>query len=330
MKTEKALFRWRSKAFLAGFSLFLTAALAAPAGAAGCKSAPLEKTSLVVIGEPVAAVCYRLKVAPEAWVGRKTFWEQGGQMSAAAEFLGCPNSFTGPRLKEGLARIGQIKPDLVLVSMPDCRYKPDLSYEKPLGLLRDAGFSPLIVDFKAGPAPAVQKIAATLDRTADGEKLIQTYETGMQRARGFMANVPAGLRVAVVAGTFQDATGKSFLRLEAAGGYTDEFLLKPMKAVNVAAEITAPDAKVAKGHIALRGMEKVLEARPDAIAVTGDALAVFRAVAVALAKRPDLATVPAAKHFTMYPLPFYAEADPLAYPEVLARWAAALAPAGGK
>lgn len=313
-------------AFTAFAALLLTALGANPCAAAGCKSAPLEKTSLVVLGEPVATVCYRLKVAPEAWVGRKSFWPEGEQMSAVAEFLGCPNSFTGPRQNEGLARIGQIKPALLMAAMPNCRYKPDLSYEKALGMLRDAGYAPLVVDFKDGPVPAVEKIAAALDRGADGEKLIRAYETGMQRARDFVARVPAGLRLAVVSGTFQDATGKSFLRLEAAGGYTDDLILKPMKAVNVAVDIAAPDVRIDKGHIALRSLEKVLEARPDAIASTGDALAVFRAMAEALAKRPELADVPAARHFAVYPLPFYAEADPLAYPEVLTRWASALAP----
>jgi hypothetical protein len=81
------------------------AVAAATCAAAGCKSASPEKTSPVVLGEPVAALCYRLKVAPEARAGRKTFWEQGEQMSAAAEFLGCPHSFTGPGQMEGLARI---------------------------------------------------------------------------------------------------------------------------------------------------------------------------------------------------------------------------------
>jgi ABC-type Fe3+-hydroxamate transport system substrate-binding protein len=301
-------------------------ALSTHSAMAGCAAPALERSSLVVIGDPIAAVCYRLGVAPLAWVGRRSLMENGDVLAAASEVLGCPNAFCGPRQEMALKRIVELAPEKLLITPTDCKYRPDLSYEKPLRLLKEAGFQPVFIDFAGGPEPAVRRIAAALDRAEDGERLIRTYEKGMRRARNFMARVPAGLRLAVVAGTFQEATGKSFLRLEAAGGYSDDFLLKPLQAVNVAGDITGPDVKIDKGHIALRSLEKVLEARPDAIAVTGDPLPVFRAMAETLAHRPDLATVPAARQFAVYPLPFYAETDPLAYPEVLTRWALALAP----
>ncbi len=321
-RNDKRLFRLKAASLLLLF--FSIAAAPVSPVIAGCAAPALERLSLVVIGDQIASVCYRLGVAPAAWVGRKSLMNNGDVLAAAAEPLGCPGVFCGPRQAAALKRIIDLRPEKLLATPPACRYRPDLSYEKPLAALKAAGMAPVFIDFNDGPAPAVRQIAAELGRSEQGENLIAAYEKEMARARQRMAALPRGLRVALVSGTFQAQTGKSFLRLEAAGGYTDELILKPMGAVNVAAEVLAADAKISKGHAVLRRLDKVLEARPDIIAATGDALAVSAAIAETLSRRPELARTPAVRNGAIHALPFYAETDPLACPEVLLRWAAAL------
>jgi ABC-type Fe3+-hydroxamate transport system substrate-binding protein len=305
-------------------------ALSAAPAAAGCAAPALERQPLVVLGDRIATVCHRLGVAPAAWVGRRSLMDNGDVLAAASEPLGCPNAFCGKRQKAALERIRTLSPAKLLVSPPGCIYRPDLSYEKPLKSLEAEGFAPVFIDFTDGPLPAVRRIATELGRSEQGEILVAAYEKEMARARQRMEAVPRGVRVAVVSGTFQAGTGKSFLRLEAAGGYTDDLILKPMGAVNVAADVLAADAKIGKGHAILRRLDKVLEARPDVIAATGDALAVSAAIAETLARRPELADAPAVRHGAVHALPFHADADPLGYPEVLMRWAAALEKSGGR
>jgi len=286
---------------------------------AACRSKALVKRPIVVIGEPLAAVCLRLNIAPLAWVGRKSLWEDGARLSAASEALGCPGRLSGPKGLAMIKRIRALDPKAVYMTHLKCRYRPDIDYRKIRKALRAEGIEPRIIAFDNDPMAAVQEFSVALDRAADGEKLAANYEKAFQRARARLAAVPKGLRVAVVSGTFQTATGKCFTRLEAAGGYSDAFVLKAAGAVNVAADIVQNSDKIDKGHLVLRRLDRVLAARPDVIAATGDALPVAVKVAGALRRSASQEAAPA-----VFALPLYVGADPLAYPDVLTRWAVAL------
>lgn len=287
--------------------------------AAGCRSQALEKRPIVVIGEPLAAVCLRLNIAPLAWVGRKSLWEPGKVLSAGSPALGCPGRISGAKGPSMIKHIQSLKPQAVYMTHLKCRYRPNIDYRKIQAALRAKGIEPRIIAFDKDPMAAVREFATALDRAADGEKLIAAYAKNLKRARARMAEVPRGLRVVVLAGTYQATTGKCFTRLEAAGGYSDAGVLKEAGALNVAADIVRDGEKMDKGHMALRRLDRVLASRPDLIAATGDPLPVSARVADALQRADGLGHVP-----TVFALPLYVEADPLAYPEVLNRWATAL------
>jgi hypothetical protein len=218
-----------------------------------------------------------------------------------------------------IQRIKVLQPRAVYMTHLKCRYRPDIDRRKIQEALQAEGLEPVVIDFESDPAAAVRAFATALDRAADGEALIADYEKALQRARMRLAAVPRGLRVAVLSGTFQAATGKCFTRLEAAGGYSDAMVLEAAGAVNVAADIVREGEKIHKGHLVLRRLDRVLAARPDLIAATGDALPVSVGIAGTLNGATRFETAP-----VVFALPLYVGADPLAYPEVLTRWAAAL------
>ncbi len=277
---------------------------------AACKGEAYQKRPIVVIGERAVAICLKLKVAPLAWVGRKNLWDDSSQLNAASEFLGCPGRLSGSDGKAMLERIRELAPETVYMGFSSCLYRPGIKREMLVNKFREAGIEPVMIDFSQGPAPAVRKLAGDLGVVQAGKELIRDYEKRLAAAKKRLAKVPKGIRVAVVSGSFQDTTGKVFTRLEAPGGYSDRFILKPCGAVNVAGDVLSEGATIDKGHVQMRKLDKVMAARPDLIAATGDGLAVMLRASSAF---------PA-----VFPLPLYADADPLAYPEILTRWASVL------
>jgi ABC-type Fe3+-hydroxamate transport system substrate-binding protein len=109
--------------------------------------------------------------------------------------------------------------------------------------------------------------------------------------------------------------GKSILRVEAPGGYSDRFLLEPLGCVNVGGFFKPSNGKAAKGHYPVRkkksGMvlSPLIKANPDVIIITGDVFAVQKALSRTIMKNPALAAVPAIKNLDIYSLPFYADSS---------------------
>lgn len=278
---------------------------------AGCKGAAFQKQPIVVIGEQAVAICLKLRVAPLAWVGRKSLWDEASQLTASSESLGCPGRLSGPEGEAIIKHIQTLSPETVYFGFSPCPYRPGIREEDLVQKLRKAGIEPVMLDFSRGPTSGVRTLAKGLGMAEAGEKLLSDYEKRLAAAKKRLAKVHQGIRVAVISGSFQEGTGKFFTRLEASGGYTDRFILEPCGAVNVASEVLSEGAKIDKGHVQMRKLDKVMAARPDLIAATGDALA------VCLRASGDLSP-------PVFPLPLYAETDPLAYPEALTRWAAVL------
>jgi hypothetical protein len=93
-----------------------------------CQLEKMEQRPIVVIGDPLAALCLRLKIAPVAWVGRKSLWDKGPVLSAASEFLGCYGRLSGPKGPDVVARIKQLSPDAVYMTHLSCLYRPDIKF----------------------------------------------------------------------------------------------------------------------------------------------------------------------------------------------------------
>jgi len=157
---------------------------------------------------------------------------------------------------------------------------------------------------------------------ADG--VLTDYARAMGKTRKKMAGRKFARTVAILRGTYQAATGKTFLRVEAPDGYADRFLLKPMAIENVGGKVFAVGKKPSKGHVAIRKLDGLIAAAPEAIVMTGDAIAVQKVLAEAMRKNPALAEVPAIQTHSIYSLPGYIDSSVIEYPLVLRRWADAL------
>jgi len=303
------------------FSLFPAASSSA------CLRAPVpEKIDGVMIGERIVSTAFRLGVVPEAMVGRLSLWEGSDKVSGVTGFLGCPRGFSSKKQKEVIGRIKNKGISIAYVEDPPvpCLYVPGLSYKNSCELLEKQGVAIEKIDFTNGLFPAVRQIAKKFGKQEQAESVIAGYQKSLSRAQKEMAKVRPGIRVAILSGIYQKKTGKTFVRMETKGGYTDQFILDKCGAVNIAPEIMRQSDKPSKGHVMIQKLERVLEANPDLIAITGDAFAVIHGLNKALMKNTKLKQTAAVSSCAILPLPFYSEADPLGYPEVLMKWAGGL------
>jgi hypothetical protein len=293
---------------------------------AACSSIPIEKKDVVIIGERAVSTALHLNILPTAWVGNKDLWEGAATARAGARFLSCSKGLAGhkkTKVKNALQQYKEL-PVLLSKAAPPCRYKTDITPAEIEKQLNAWGVTPVIMDFTQGVDKAVTALGDYFDCPDKAAAELATYHKLMDKANAMAPKVKPGLKVAVISGTLQTATGKSFLRLEAPGGYTDTYILDKLKARNLADAIITPKNKISKGHLAIRKIDKVLAANPDVIVITGDSIAVQTAIARAVAKHPELSDTPALKHQAVFSLPFYSDADPLAYPNILMQWITAL------
>jgi ABC-type Fe3+-hydroxamate transport system substrate-binding protein len=237
--------------------------------------------------------------------------------------LGCPNCLTkkkaAPLLK--FAKQHQIRRVLIEKSDPFCTYVPALQLEKIARFLDGKGMDIQYVDFSNGMEAAVRQTAGILGRTDRADALLDEYAKQMKKTRKKMDGKQFVKTVVIFSGTFQAATGKTFLRVEVPGGYADRFLLKPMGIENVGNKVYDPNKKPSKGHVSVRKLDGLIDAAPDAIVMTGDAVAVQKALVEAICKNPGLIDVPAVRAHAIYSLPGYIDSSVIEYPQILRRWA---------
>ena len=298
-----------------------------PAAAQASPAAVPQPAAVIMIGDRLVDVAHGLGVVPAAMSVRCSLWPKCASLQTAVQVLGCPNCLTKkkavPLLK--FAEKHDIRRVLIEKSDPFCTYVPNLQLEKIATFLDGKGFVIEFVDFTKGLAPAVRQAAALLNCPEKAADLLSNHEKALARVRKKMTGREYVKKVVIINGTYQEATGKAFLRIEASGGYADKFLLRPMGIENACYQMVDAEKLPSKGHIAIRKLDGLIEAAPDAIVMTGDAIAVQKALAAALAKSPDLARVPALKNHAVYSLPGYIDSSVMEYPQILRRWADVLA-----
>ena len=299
---------------------FVPAAQASPA-------AVPQPAAVIMIGDRLVDVAHGLGVVPAAMSVRCSMWPLCERINTAVQVLGCPNCLTKkkavPLLK--FAEKHDIRRVLIEKSDPFCAYVPDLELEKIATFLDGKGFAIEFVDFTNGLASAVRQAAALLNCPEKAADLLSNHEKALEQTRKKMTGRNYVKKVVIINGTYQPATGKAFLRIEAPGGYADRFLLRPMGIENACYQMVDAEKLPSKGHIAIRKLDGLIAAAPDAIVMTGDALAVQKALASALAKSPALAGVPALKNHAVYSLPGYIDSSVVEYPRILRKWADVLA-----
>ena len=290
---------------------------------AGPTVRPLKQINALIVGERVMDIANSLGYAPKAFVGRYSLWDMGSQIGKATDVLGCPvkvckkspNTVPNALDKMNIKRViiekhpeyclyKKINPECILEKIKD---RKDLSIE--------------FVDFSKGLEQAVHKTAELLGCSEKAAALMDKYNKDMKLAEKNLAKIRPKQKVVLLSGTFQRDTGKTFLRVEAPGGYSDQYMLAPLKAKNVGNALASENAKTTKGHFTIRKLTGLAKADPDIIVIFGDVAAVQKALHKATIKHPELAEVKALRDNAVYSLPFYADCGPLEYPAHLNKWA---------
>ena len=288
-----------------------------------CKST-LKTIDAIILGERVVDIAYNLGYTPKASVGRFSFWDMQDKLELVSVRIGCPvcvckkkpNSLPNALKEMGIKR-------LIIEKSPNyCLYKPDINPDCALKHVKNQ--NDLIieyVDFSNGLESAVKQTAKLLGCSEKVVEVMEKYNHNTEIAKKNIAKVRHGKKVVLLSGTFQRNTGKTFIRVEAAEGYSDKYMLKPLKAKNVGDALKTGKSKNSKGHFSVRSLKNLVLANPDIIVIFGDTAAVQKALSKGTQKNPEFANITALKNNAVYALPFYADCGVLEYPINLNKWA---------
>jgi len=289
------------------------------------KEAP-RRIKAIMVGDRLVDIAYNLGVLPEATSVRCSIWPMCKQLLSASQVLGCPKCIVdkNPTIVPDTAKKRGIKRIIIEKHPSFCIYKPKVKPSNIVPLLKGKGLSIEYVDFSQGLESAIRQAAKLLGCQSRADALINRYRKALAKAKNALPREKLLKKVIIINGTYQGSTGKTFLRVEMPGGYSDRFLLEPLGCTNVGDILKSPNKKVDKGHFLIRKLEALASAQPDAIVMTGDAFAVQKALAAAVKNNPALARVPAIKDLAIYCLPFYADSSVIEYPAILRQWIDAL------
>ncbi|MBW2607789.1 MAG: ABC transporter substrate-binding protein [Deltaproteobacteria bacterium] len=289
------------------------------------KIAP-DKIKVIMVGDRLVDVAFNLGVLPEAMSVRCSMWPMCKQLLNTSQLLGCPNCIVNknPSIVPNTAKKRGIKRIIIEKHPNFCIYKPKVKPANVVPLLEGKGLTIEYVDFSNGLESAIRQTAKLLGCQSKANALIHRFNKAMAKAKKGLPKAKPGKKVVIINGTYQSATGKTFLRVEMPGGYSDRFLLDPIGCVNVGDVLKSENKKVNKGHFSIRKLDALTIAKPDVIVMTGNPFAVQKALAAAVKKNPALANVPAIKNTAIYSLPFYADSSVIEYPAILRQWTDAL------
>ncbi len=281
-----------------------------------------EKIPVIMIGDRLVDVAYNLGVLPEAMVIRCAMWSLCEKIRTTSLPLGCPSCILKKK-KEAVSQAMKkfnIKRIIIEKNPEYCLYKPEIRLEDIVSLINEKKTIIEYVDFSNGIESAIRQTAELLGRKDRASVVIGRYKKAMTRARSKLPVSGIKKRVVIINGVFQDKTGKTFLRVEMPGGYADRFLLKPMGCINTGNLMKPENSEVGKGHFLIRKLDALVDAWPDVIVMTGDALGVQQAVFDQVQKNPALKSVPAVKNNALFSLPRYVDSGVLEYPYILQKW----------
>lgn len=289
------------------------------------KIAP-EKIKVIMIGDRLVDVAFNLGVLPEAMSVRCSLWPMCKQLLNTSQVLGCPKCIVdkNPSIVPNTAKKRGIKRIIVEKHPNFCIYKPKVKPANVVPLLKGMDLTIEYVDFSQGLESAIRQTAKLLGCQSKADALIDRYNKALKKAKNVLPREKLGKKVVIINGTYQSATGKTFLRVEMPGGYSDRFLLGPLGCINVGDVLKSSNKKVNKGHFSIRKLDALTIAKPDVIVMTGNPFAVQKALTAGVKINPALANVPAIKNPSIYSLPFYADSSVIEYPAILRQWTDAL------
>jgi hypothetical protein len=295
------------------------------------KSPPPDRVKVIMIGDRVVDVAYNLGVLPVAMSVRGSLWPMAKQFKAASRILGCPRCIVIKKKTVPLAcRKYGVHRLIVEKSTPFCLYKPEVKPENIVPIMAGEDVTIEYVDFSDGLEQAVRRTAKLLGRESRADGVIEKYQKALAAAKSKLRVDKTRKKVIVFNGIYQPSSGKSMLRVEAPGGYADQFLLSPLGYVNAGDCFRPTGGKPQKGHYPVRKrkggfvLDPLINADPDVIIMTGDSLAFQKALIDCRAANPALARIKAVRDTALYTLPRYVDSGVLEYPFILRKWAKAL------
>ena len=297
--------------------------------AADGKAPVPERMDIIMVGDRVVDVAYNLGVLPVAMSVRGSFWPLADKLKVVSCMLGCPNCVTAKDKEAVPKAIEKYGAKRVILerSEPYCLYKKDVKPANVAPLLEGKNVQVDYVDFSRGVEDAVRQLGTLLDREKEAEALLEKRKKQLARMEKDTPESPLNLKVVVLNGVLQSATGKAFMRVETPGGYADKFMLEPLGCTNIGAGLIG-EKKPSKGHVTIRSLAKLVEIKPDAVVITGDASPIQAAIHEAVENDPMIGEVPAFKNMAVYSLPGYFDSSVMEYPQIFSQWARALAGKG--
>ena len=214
------------------------------------KAAPPEIVDVIIIGDRVVNIAYNLDVLPVAMSVRGSIWPMSGEIKTASQILGCPNHVVSSNKKAIPNGLKKFNVKRVIVEKNDnfCIYKPKVNPGKISSILEGLEVKIDYVDFLRGVESAIRQTAKLLDREEKADALIEEYNKNLAKAQKKLPKEILGKKVLILSGTYQNDTGKAMVRVEAPGGYSDNFFLKPMGCINVGDVFLPANGKADKGH----------------------------------------------------------------------------------
>lgn len=298
-----------------------------------CKDAPVsEKVDAIIIGDRVLDIAYHLGVMPVAMSVRASIWPESEKFKASSHHLGCPNRVTVKsknRVPDALKEFGLSR--VIVEKSPEfCQYKSKVDPVKIAPILEGMDVTIEYVDFSQGLESAINQTAKLLGREEQASALIEEHNKKMSKMKAAMPKEKLGQKVLILSGTYQASTGKSTVRVEAPGGYSDRFFLEPLGCSNVGSVFAPADGKASKGYFPVKknkkvaDLSKLIEVNPDVIVITGDTFAVQNVLSSYLQQNQKLAEVKAMKNKAVYTLPVHIGSSVFHYPEMFLKWQTAL------
>ncbi|MBN1907383.1 MAG: ABC transporter substrate-binding protein [Deltaproteobacteria bacterium] len=310
--------------FIVVMSLFSAFQGIQKAGAAEAKVP--EKKQVIMIGDRLVDVAYNLGVVPAAMSVRCSLWPMCEKLQTSMQMIGCPNCLLTKKAKPLLdfSEKSGISQVIIERSEPFCTYMPGLKLEELEKVINNKKIEIRYVDFTKGLKSAVKQTAELLGCPERFEAVMTAYEERLIKTGDMIKGRKYPEKIVVIKGTYQAETGKSFLQIESPGGYIDRFILSQLGCRNAGDQMIPANAKSSKGHVTIRKLDRLADAAPDAIIITGDISSGQKALADAIKDNPSLASVPAVKNMKVFGLPAYIDSSVMEYPMILKKWADAL------
>ncbi|WED24668.1 ABC transporter substrate-binding protein [Vibrio sp. JC009] len=317
-----------SNRFATLVKFFLGISLVAIVSVAHAFTPPPEKQDIIIVGDRAADLAIHLGVMPVAMSIRASSWPEAAKLKNASQMLGCPNFVTTKKketIPNAIKKFG-VKHLIVEKSAQFCLMKKKVKPENVLSLVEGLDITVDVIDFSDGVEDAIDQMGKVLKKEEKAAELKASYAKKMAKAEAFVNKNKArasGKKVVVLNGVVMKGKGKGFLRVEAPGFYSDSLFLDAIGMENVSS-ILIGDKEIDKGHLTIRKLDKLVEAQPDIIILTGDSLPFQQALAKGLKKNPALAKVPAIRDYEIYTLPASIGSSVITYPDTLTTWAKTL------